>query len=107
MARTASGDPQNIRSTSLRRSSIQRRGYEFCPGLLRDIENGMLFRPQGIIHALPATSLPSAKFERIQAAPYLSLEGHLNEASVIASRIHLFAGCPGSPTCSLGPGECC
>ena len=34
-----------------------------------DIENGTLFRPQEIIHTFPATSLPSAKLVRIQAAP--------------------------------------
>jgi hypothetical protein len=37
----------------------------------------------------------------IQAAPYRALEGHLNEASVIASRIHLFTGCAGSPSMGL------
>src|ERR1700756_4094008 len=62
-----------------------------------DIENGKLLRPLGIIHVFPDTSLASAKFARIQAAPYRALEGHLNEASVIASHIHLFTGCAGSP----------
>ena len=42
---------------------------------------------QGIIHAPPATSLPSAKFARIQAAPYRALEGHLNEESTIIASI--------------------
>jgi hypothetical protein len=41
----------------------------------------------GIIHAPLATLLPSAKFARIQAAPYRGLEGHLNEESTAIASI--------------------
>src|ERR1700730_13271635 len=80
MARTASGDPQNERSGCLRWSSFQGVGLQLLLRSLStpEIENGILFRPKGIIHAFPATSLPSAKFARIQAAPYRAWEGHLN-----------------------------
>jgi hypothetical protein len=51
------------------------------------IENGILFRTQRIVHAFPATSLPSTQFVRIQAAPYRALERHLTEASTIIAPI--------------------
>ena len=44
---------------------------------LHNAAHAFVFR-QGIIHAFPDTSLASAKFARIQAAPYRALEGHLN-----------------------------
>src|SRR5258708_4514762 len=41
----------------------------------------------------------------VRAAPHHVLEGHLNEASAIASGIHLVAGRAGNSKYSLGPGE--
>jgi hypothetical protein len=40
-----------------------------------------------MIHAFPATSLLSAKFARIQGAPYRALERYLTEASTIIASI--------------------
>ena len=78
MARTASGDsterPVRVIETVFDSKRVGVRILLRSPST-RDIENGILFRPQGIIHAFPATSLPSAKFARIQAVPYRGLEG--------------------------------
>ena len=64
-------DARQILSESAGKEGSGIRSHLSLSPSTRDIENG-IFRPQGIIHGLPATSLPSVKFSRIQVASYRS-----------------------------------